>query len=125
QLEIITAAGEFLADRMPVERIRANRHEAAPIPDALWRKLAGVGLPTVGLEEEFGGSGRSLDDEALLFIELGKRLAPGPFLVCTLGARGAARCGADTLAQRIGSGGVAGAPWGVRGGGGAGPGAGH
>jgi hypothetical protein len=40
QLEIITAAGEFLADRMPVERIRANRHADAPIPSSLWRECA-------------------------------------------------------------------------------------
>jgi alkylation response protein AidB-like acyl-CoA dehydrogenase len=104
QLEIITAAGEFLADRMPVERIRANRHAEAPIPEVLWRECAELGLLTLGLDEEAGGSGRPFDDETLLFVELGKRLAPGPFLACTLGARVAARCGDDALAQRIGSG---------------------
>jgi alkylation response protein AidB-like acyl-CoA dehydrogenase len=104
QLEIITAAGEFLADRMPVERIRANRRAEAQVPEALWRECAELGLLTLGLDEEFGGSDRPLDDEALLFVELGKRLAPGPFLACTLGARVAARCGDDVLAQRIGSG---------------------
>ncbi len=104
QLEIITAAGDFLADRMPVERIRASRHAEAPIPDSLWRECAELGLLTLGLDEESGGSGRPLDDEALLFVELGKRLASGPFLACTLGARVAARCGDDALAQRIGSG---------------------
>ena len=104
QLEIITAAGEFLAERMPVERIRANRHAEATVPGSLWRECAELGLLTLGLDEEFAGSGRPLDDEALLFVELGKRLAPGPFLPCTLGARVAARCGDDALAQRIGSG---------------------
>ncbi|TVS90112.1 acyl-CoA dehydrogenase [Mycobacterium helveticum] len=104
QLEIVTAAGEFLADRMPVERIRANRHVQASVPESLWRECAELGLLTLGLDEEFGGSGRPLDDEALLFVELGKRLAPGPFLGCTLAARVAARCGDDPLAQRIGSG---------------------
>jgi alkylation response protein AidB-like acyl-CoA dehydrogenase len=104
QLEIITAAGDFLAERMPVEQIRANRHAEAPVPEALWRECAELGLLTLGLDEEFGGSGRPFDDEALLFVELGKRLAPGPFLACTLGARVAARCGDDALAQRIGSG---------------------
>src|ERR1700761_511161 len=104
QLEIVTAAGEFLADRMPIERIRTNRHANAPIPESLWRECAELGLLTLGLDEESGGSGRPFDDEALLFVELGKRLAPGPFLACTLGARGAARCGDDALAQRIGSG---------------------
>jgi alkylation response protein AidB-like acyl-CoA dehydrogenase len=104
QIEIITAAGEFLADRMTVERIRAHRHAEAPIPPSLWRECAELGLLTLGLDEEFGGSDRLLDDEALLFVELGKRLAPGPFLACTLGARVAARCGDVELAERIGSG---------------------
>jgi alkylation response protein AidB-like acyl-CoA dehydrogenase len=104
QLEIVTAAGEFLAERMPVERIRANRHAEAPVPEALWRECAEIGLLNLGLDEESGGSARSLDDEALLFIELGKRLAPGPFLACTLAARVAARCGDAALAERIGGG---------------------
>src|ERR1700744_4610029 len=46
QLEIITAAGEFLAERMPVERIRANRHAEAPVPEELWRECAELGLVT-------------------------------------------------------------------------------
>jgi len=104
QLEIVAAAGEFLAERMPVERIRANRHAEAPVPEALWRECAELGLLTLGLDEESGGSGRPFDDEALLFVELGKRLAPGPFLACTLAARVAARCDDAALAQRIGSG---------------------
>jgi alkylation response protein AidB-like acyl-CoA dehydrogenase len=104
QLEIIAAAGEFLAERMPVERIRGNRDAEVPVPEGLWQECAELGLLTLGLDEEFGGSGRSVDDEALLFIELGKRLAPGPFLACTLAARVAARCGDAALAQRIGSG---------------------
>jgi alkylation response protein AidB-like acyl-CoA dehydrogenase len=104
QLEIVAAAGEFLAERLPVERIRANRHAETPVPEALWRECAELGLLTLGLDEESGGSGRSIDDEVLLFIELGKRLASGPFLACTLAARVAARCGDAALSERIGSG---------------------
>src|ERR1700760_1994268 len=107
---------------MPVERIRASRHAETQVPEALWRECAELGLLTLGLPEESGGSGRPLDDEALLFVELGKRLAPGPFLACTLGARVAARCGDGSLAQRIGSGGPLGAPAVPRGGGDGGPG---
>jgi alkylation response protein AidB-like acyl-CoA dehydrogenase len=104
QLEIISAAGEFLADRLPVELIRVNRDAESAIPQAVWREGAELGLLTLGLDEEYGGSGRPFDDEVLLFIELGKRLAPGPFLACTLAARAAARCGNTALAARIGSG---------------------
>ena len=104
QLEIVSAAGEFLAERMPVQQIRATRHADAPVPEALWRECAELGLLTLGLDEESGGSGRPFDDEALVFIELGKRLAPGPFLACTLAARVAAACRDLELAERIGSG---------------------
>jgi alkylation response protein AidB-like acyl-CoA dehydrogenase len=104
QLEITAAAGEFLADRMPIAGIRANRDEDTAVPTALWREGAALGLLTLGLDEDAGGSGRPLEDEALLFIELGKRLAPGPFLACTLAARVAAGCGDIALGERIGSG---------------------
>ncbi|BBX27014.1 acyl-CoA dehydrogenase family protein [Mycolicibacterium alvei] len=104
QLEIVEAAGVFLAERMPVERIRTERHAEMTVPEHLWREGAELGLLTLGLDEEFGGSGRPFDDEVLLFVEFGKRLAPGPFLACTLGARVAARCGDTALAERIGSG---------------------
>lgn len=104
QLEIVEAAGDFLAERMPVERIRTQRHAEMTVAEHLWREGAEMGLLTLGLDEEFGGSGRPFDDEVLLFVEFGKRLAPGPFLPCTLAARVAARCGDTALAERIGSG---------------------
>jgi alkylation response protein AidB-like acyl-CoA dehydrogenase len=104
QLEIIAAAGEFLAERMPVERIRADRDAESLISDRLWREGAEMGLLTLGLDEVSGGSGRPFDDEVLLFVELGRRLVPGPFLACTLAARVAAGCGDAALAERIGAG---------------------
>lgn len=104
QLEITSAAGDFLAERLPIERIRAERGAEISVSQQLWREGAEMGLLTLGLDEESGGSGRPFDDEVLLFIELGKRLAPGPFLACTLAARVAARCGDAALAEQIGSG---------------------
>jgi alkylation response protein AidB-like acyl-CoA dehydrogenase len=104
QLEIISAASDFLAERLPVDRIRAERGAEISVPEQLWREGAEMGLLTLGLDEESGGSGRPFDDEVLLFIELGKRLAPGPFLACTLAARVAAGCGDVALAEQIGSG---------------------
>jgi alkylation response protein AidB-like acyl-CoA dehydrogenase len=104
QLEIVTAAGEFLTDRMPIALIREGRDSESSVPKELWREGAEMGLLTLGLDEKSGGSGRPFDDEVLLFVELGKRLAPGPFLACTLAARVAAACGDDGLAERIGAG---------------------
>ncbi|MDT5018238.1 MAG: hypothetical protein QOD39_4398 [Mycobacterium sp.] len=104
QLELVSAAGEFLSERMPIERIRADRDAQSSVPQRIWQEGAELGLLTLGLPEQFGGSGRPLADEALLHVELGKRLAPGPFLAATLAARVAAKCGDRALADQIGSG---------------------
>lgn len=106
QLEIISAASEFIAERMPVEQLRADRAEPAAMRPEVWREGAEMGLLTLGLSEQFGGSGQPFDDEVLLHIELGRRLAPGPFLAGTLAARIAAACGDAELAGEIGSGAV-------------------
>ena len=104
QLELVSAAGEFLSERMPIGRIRTDRDAQSSVPQRIWREGAELGLLTLGLPEEFGGSGRPFDDEVLLHIELGRRLAPGPFLAATLAARIAAKCGDRALAGQIGSG---------------------
>lgn len=104
QLELVSAAREFLAERMPIEHIRAGRDADTLVSPKLWREVAEMGLLTLGLDEASGGSGRPIDDEVLLFVELGRRLAPGPFLACTLAARVAAGCEDLELAQRIGTG---------------------
>jgi alkylation response protein AidB-like acyl-CoA dehydrogenase len=104
QLEIVSAATNFLSERMPIERIRADRAAESSVPPDVWLEGAELGLLTLGLPEEFGGSGRPFDDEVLLHIELGKRVAPGPFLAGTLAARVAALSGDLALAHQIGSG---------------------
>jgi alkylation response protein AidB-like acyl-CoA dehydrogenase len=104
QLELVAAASEFLSERMPIEGIRTDRYAQASVSQRIWQDGAELGLLTLGLPEEFGGSGRAFDDEVLLHIELGRRLAPGPFLAATLAARVAAKCGDAELAGRIGSG---------------------
>lgn len=104
QLEIVAAAAEFLSERMPIARIRTDRDAESAVPLDIWREGAELGLLTLGLAEEYGGSGRPFCDEVLLHIELGKRLAPGPFLAGTLATRVAAKCGDPALAEQIGSG---------------------
>ncbi|MDT5135078.1 MAG: hypothetical protein QOE41_4389, partial [Mycobacterium sp.] len=104
QLEIVSAAREFLAERVPVEQIRADRDKPSAIRAEVWREGTEMGLLTLGLPIEFGGSGSGFDDEVLLHTELGRSLAPGAFLAGTLGARVAALCGDGELAHDIGSG---------------------
>jgi alkylation response protein AidB-like acyl-CoA dehydrogenase len=101
QLELVGVASEFFADQMPIGRIRERRHEPAAITRKLWSAAAELGLLGVSAAEDVGGLGLGLDDEALLFREMGRRLVPGPFLASVLGAWLAARTGQEDLARAI------------------------
>ncbi|WP_019546603.1 acyl-CoA dehydrogenase family protein [Streptomyces sulphureus] len=104
QLELLSAASEFLTDQQPIRTLRDRAGQDCAVDRAQWAAGCDIGLLTLGLAEEYGGSGRPLDDEALLFRELGGQLAPGPYIAGALGARVAAACGDAQLAARIGSG---------------------
>jgi alkylation response protein AidB-like acyl-CoA dehydrogenase len=72
----------MLADRLPLARIRAHPE----VDDAVWREAGDLGWFTLGLPESAGGAGYGLPEEMILFIELGRSLAPGPWLGTLLAA---------------------------------------
>jgi alkylation response protein AidB-like acyl-CoA dehydrogenase len=104
QRDLIAAATDFLTSRMPIEGIRARDGKPSAVDLDAWREGAEMGLLTLGLPEEYGGAGRFLDDEALLFATLAEHLATGPFLASVLAARVAAQCGDTELTARIADG---------------------
>jgi alkylation response protein AidB-like acyl-CoA dehydrogenase len=104
QLELVAAAGDFISSRPPIAEIRNRRDDPTPVDPEVWREGASLGLLTLGLDEAHGGSGQDIDDEVMLFMELAKHLAVGPFLASTLGARVAALSGNSELVDQIGSG---------------------
>jgi alkylation response protein AidB-like acyl-CoA dehydrogenase len=53
-------------------------------PPELWRKMAGLGWLSLLLPEEYGGSGPSFFDLVVLLDEMGRYLAPVPFLPTVL-----------------------------------------
>lgn len=87
QEEIAAAAASFLAGRLPIERIRELMAGEDPVDPAAWSGAAEQGWFALGLPEGVGGIGYALADEALLFREIGRSLAPGPYLATVLGAR--------------------------------------
>jgi alkylation response protein AidB-like acyl-CoA dehydrogenase len=101
QHEIAAAAASLLAKELPITRLRELRGEPSSIDRRAWSRCAGLGWFALGLSEELGGVGYGLAEEALLFREIGRHLAPGPFLATTLGARVAAVAGATDLAAAI------------------------
>jgi alkylation response protein AidB-like acyl-CoA dehydrogenase len=104
QLELVGLASEFFAEQLPISKIRERRGEPAAITRKTWAAAAELGLFGLSLPEDAGGLGLGLDDEALLFREIGRALAPGPFIATVLGARLAARSGNAELARSIAGG---------------------
>ena len=70
----------FLADRVPIERVRELRDEDCPNDRAIWRELAELGVTGVLVPEAQGGAGLALLDAALIAQALGYAATPTPFL---------------------------------------------
>ena len=106
QTEIIDSSASFVANRIPITRTR-DLFEAGMVPavdGAAWNGAAELGWFILGLPADLGGIGAGLVDEVLLLREIGRGLAPGPFIGTLLGARVAAFGGASDLAAEIANG---------------------
>jgi alkylation response protein AidB-like acyl-CoA dehydrogenase len=77
QEAIRDAIRDLLADRLPMARVRQL---AGGVADDVWTQAGSLGWFGLGLPEGAGGAGYGLAEEMLLFIELGRSLAPGPWL---------------------------------------------
>jgi alkylation response protein AidB-like acyl-CoA dehydrogenase len=71
----------YLRERVPVARVReiASAKDAADA-NAFWSELAELGAAGVLIAEEHGGSGLACFDAALVAEELGRAVAPAPYL---------------------------------------------
>jgi alkylation response protein AidB-like acyl-CoA dehydrogenase len=71
----------YLRERVPIARVReiASAKDAAGV-NALWGELAELGAAGVLVPDEHGGSGLAHLDAALVAEELGRAVAPAPFL---------------------------------------------
>jgi alkylation response protein AidB-like acyl-CoA dehydrogenase len=106
QNEIAAVAGSFLAKTLPTSRLRelASAPDAEAIDEHTWRTCAELGWLALGLDEQAGGLGLGLAEEAMLSRELGRHLAPGPFRSTVLAAHLASWTGNLELSAAIASG---------------------
>lgn len=104
ELEIADTISDLLERLLPTELIRARAEEPDAIAAEKWVACLETGLLTLGIDEDHGGLGLTLVEEVLAFQEIGRRLAPGPFLSSLLGARVAALSGNEGMYQAIVSG---------------------
>ncbi len=70
----------FLADQIPIDRIRALRDEDCPIDRSIWKSIAELGMTGVLVPEAQGGNDMSLLDASIVAQALGHAVTPTPFL---------------------------------------------
>jgi len=70
-----------LEQRSPVAQVLARVEQGQPYDAQLWQTLAGeMGLAGIAIPEAFGGGGASLREAAVVLEELGRGVAPAPYL---------------------------------------------
>jgi alkylation response protein AidB-like acyl-CoA dehydrogenase len=89
QREIQRTAREMLAECAKPERVReiVESHPPAGTTDeALWKELCELGWPGIAISEEHGGQGLGTIELSILCEELGRVVAPVPFLASAMAA---------------------------------------
>jgi alkylation response protein AidB-like acyl-CoA dehydrogenase len=85
QQDIQRTARELLAARAKPERVREHA-EAGRTDEELWKELGELGWPGIAVAEEHGGQGLGAVELAILCEELGRVVAPVPYLPTVLAA---------------------------------------
>ncbi len=71
----------------PLETVRAMEDDPIGYPVELWEQLAALDLTGLMIPEEYGGSGMTALEGAVVYEELGRAVAPSPhFVSAVLGA---------------------------------------
>jgi alkylation response protein AidB-like acyl-CoA dehydrogenase len=101
QEELRSSVRRFLADRVPMTAVRDLMDAADGGDPEVWR-LAGeqLGLQGIAIPEEYGGSGFSFAEQAIVLEELGAALYGGPYLASTVLAANALLASGDEAAKQ-------------------------
>src|SRR5207248_7293613 len=93
-------ARRFLESRCPPAVPRALLDDGEETLPPFWGELAEAGWLGLHVEERFGGQGYGLVELAVVLEELGRAMAPGPFLPTVLAAAVIQERGSDEQKAR-------------------------
>ena len=101
QQELRESVRRFLADRVPMQRVRELMDSADGTDEKIWNYAAGqLGLQAMAIPEEYGGAGFTFAEQAIVLEELGAALYPGPYLASAVLAATALLASSDDDAKR-------------------------
>jgi acyl-CoA dehydrogenase len=83
---IAKTTADFVKEKSPIARVRQLRDSNDPVgySRALWKEMAELGFLGMVFPESLGGAGLGFAELAVVLEELGKTLAPEPFLSTVL-----------------------------------------
>src|SRR6202795_4469187 len=85
----------FLTDRQSRAAARTLLEAADDALPAFWAELGGLGLLGLHVPEEHGGSGFGLAETLIVAEQMGRHLAPGPFVPTVITSAVLAGAGSD------------------------------
>ncbi|HUZ24140.1 MAG TPA: acyl-CoA dehydrogenase family protein [Streptosporangiaceae bacterium] len=101
QQELRASVRRFVADRAPLQRVRELMDSPGGIDRDVWEQAgAQLGLQGIAIPEEYGGSGFSFAEQAIVLEELGAGLYGGPYLASAVLAATALLAGTDEGARQ-------------------------
>ena len=74
------SARDFVRNDCAKDKLAEFDKQQAPVDRELWQNMARLGWMGMVIPEEYGGTGNSMTDVAVLFEELGRGPVPGPML---------------------------------------------
>jgi alkylation response protein AidB-like acyl-CoA dehydrogenase len=80
QVMLRDSVRSFLADRVPLTRVRELMETDAGFDPELWAEMAQMGWQAMAIPEEYGGAGYSSFELGIILEEMGRMLTPAPFL---------------------------------------------
>jgi 3-oxocholest-4-en-26-oyl-CoA dehydrogenase beta subunit len=92
---------QILTDRVTQERLREIEAGQIRFDSALWSDLAAAGVLSAALPESVGGAGFGLLEQCSVLVEVGRTVAPAPYLASiVLGASALAAFGTPDQQER-------------------------
>jgi len=98
--ELAALTRKILADRVTQERLREVEAGGDRFDPALWADLASSGVLAAALPESLGGAGLSLLEQCAVLTEIGRAVAPAPYLASIMLGAGAVAAFGTTQQQR-------------------------
>jgi acyl-CoA dehydrogenase len=101
QQELSALTRQIVTDRVTEDRLRTVEAGGDRFDPVLWAGLASAGILASGLPESLGGAGLGLLEQCAVLAELGRAVAPAPYLASiVLGAGAVARFGTPGQQRR-------------------------